>query len=124
MIIPNAYNYDIHLNNNQKKEILSELNTQRSFQQQYLNCWFKKYIEKLYNHANCVDDIDTQSEHLSINFCRQHGINFWKLSRKVNHNNYTKKRNTYTPTPPSKNEIIASIIIYTIVFITILTCLL
>jgi len=45
MIIPNAYNYDIHLNNNQEKEILSELNTQRSFQQQYLNCWFKNILK-------------------------------------------------------------------------------
>lgn len=50
------------------------------------------------------------------------GINFGKLNRNVNNSNHSKQKNRYTP--PSKIEIIASIIIYTIVIITILTCLL
>ena len=82
-----------------------------------------EYFEDDYEEENFCDYDDEVYEEYEVRDNTQFdGINFGKLSRNVNNSNHSKQKNRYTT--PSKIKIIASIIIYTIVLITILIYLL
>ena len=79
--IANPFSYEVALNIIDERELLTILKNS-SDPKSALQGWFFNYVNKYGLSPRYKADIDTQYQELAIGFCRQHGVDYWKLMSK------------------------------------------
>ena len=79
--IANPFSYEIALNIIDERELLTILKDS-SDPKSALQGWFFNYVNKYGLSPRYKADIDIQYRELAIGFCRQHGVDYWKLMYK------------------------------------------
>lgn len=79
LVLPNPFSYAILLTHSQESELLNIIKTADK-KRDALQQWFRNYINRYALTPRSKRDVELQYEELSIAFCRQHGINYYKLS--------------------------------------------
>ena len=79
--IANPFSYEVALNIIDERELLTILKNS-SDPKSALQGWFFNYVNKYGLSPRYKADIDIQYQELAIGFCRQHGVDYWKLMSK------------------------------------------